>query len=73
MQDNTREVAKKMCQALIESEGYPYAAGYFESFLVSVIEKYVTNPDDRAMLKMEMLNIGINQFLDKKAKQNVST
>lgn len=68
MQDNTREVAKKMCKALIESKGYPYAAGYVESFLVSVIEKYVTNPEDRAMVKMDMLNIGINQFLDKKGQ-----
>lgn len=65
MQDNTREVTKKMCRALIEAKGYPYAAGYVESYLVSVIEKYVTDPADRTMLHIEMLNIAIDNKLDK--------
>jgi hypothetical protein len=62
---DTRETVKKMARALIDNKGYPYAAGYLESYLVSIIEKYVTDPKEVTMLKMEMLNIAIDNKLDK--------
>jgi len=65
MKDDTREVVKKMCKSLAESKGYPYAAGYVESFLVRVIENYVTDPADKTLLHIEMLNIAIDNKLDK--------
>jgi hypothetical protein len=62
---DTRETVKKMARALIDNKGYPYAAGYLESYLVDLIERYVTDPKEVTMLKMEMLNIAIDNKLDK--------
>lgn len=65
MQDNTGQVVKKMCRSLIDAKGYPYAAGYIESYLVSIIDQYVTDPKDKTLLHIEMLNIAIDNKLDK--------
>lgn len=68
MANDTREIAKKMCRSLIDNHGYPYAAGYVESFLVSIIEKYVKDPTDLSMVHIDMLNVGIDaQLFNKKA------
>jgi hypothetical protein len=65
MKDDTCEIAKKMCRALVESRGCEYATGYLQSYLVSIIEKYVNDPADRILLHIEMLNIAIDNKLDK--------
>lgn len=69
MQDNTREVAKKMCKALVKSKGHPYAVGYIESYLVDVIDKYVTDPSQKTLLHIEMLNIAIDNQIDRLDKK----
>jgi hypothetical protein len=65
MKDNTQEVAKKMCRALVESRGYEYATGYLQSYLVGIIDQYVADPKDKILLHIEMLNIAIDNKLDK--------
>jgi hypothetical protein len=58
-----------MGKALAESKGYPYAAGYIESFLVDVIERFVADSTAKTMLHIEMLNIAIDNKLDKLGPQ----
>lgn len=65
MQDNTREVAEKMCRALVEAKDYKYAVGYLQSYLVGIIDQYVTDPKDKTLLHIEMLNVAIDNKLDK--------
>ena len=62
---DTRETAKKMVRALIDNKGYEYTAGYLESYVVGLIERYVTDPKEVTMIRIEMLDIAINSKLDK--------
>lgn len=65
MTNDINTVAKKMVKALIDAKGYPFAIGYIESFMAGIIDKYVTDETDLALLKIEMLGIACNQILDK--------
>lgn len=60
-----KETTGKMISAL-RKHGDEYAAGYLESFIVGLIVKHVTDPIEVTMVKMRMLNIGINAILDAK-------
>lgn len=62
---DTKACVKKMVNSLVKSNGYPYAAGYLESFLVEILDKHVKDKTELEMIKIRMLDIGINQLLDK--------
>jgi hypothetical protein len=55
-----------MVKGLVKGEGYAYATGYLESFLTEIIDNNVKDQTEKSMLKIRMLDIGINQLLDSK-------
>jgi hypothetical protein len=60
---DTKDTVNKLTKALTKRKGYAYAAGYLESTLVDIIEKYV--PEDRkTMLKIEMMFTACELALD---------
>jgi len=61
------ETARKMVSTLVRVKGNQYTVGYLESLLVSVIERNVTDPEKLYMLRLELMDIGINTILDEKA------
>ena len=59
----TRETVAKMVSAL-RKHGEQYAAGYLESFIAGLIEEYVADRSELAMIQMRMLKIGIDHLID---------
>jgi hypothetical protein len=63
---DTKDTVNKLSKALVKRKGYAYAAGYLESTLVDLIERYV--PEDRkVMLKIEMMATACELVLDSKS------
>ena len=69
MTNDTNEVCRKMVNALMKAKSDQFALGYLESFLVSIIDRYVTDENELTFLKIEMLGIACEyalESLDKK-------
>jgi HD-like signal output (HDOD) protein len=65
MSNDTADVCKKMVDAMRKSKGDQFALGYMESFLVYIIDKYVTDEKELSMMKIEMLGIACEYALEK--------
>jgi hypothetical protein len=61
----TSEIVGKMVSALTK-KNKDYAIGYMESFIVGLIEKYVTDPNKLQDLRFDMLAKGIDVLIDVK-------
>lgn len=63
--EETKDVVSKMIHAL-RLKDKDIALGYLEVFVSDLINDYVTDPIKLEMLRIRMLNTGINALLDMK-------
>jgi hypothetical protein len=61
----TSEIVGKMVSALTQ-KNKDYAIGYMESFIVGLIDRYVTDPNKLQDLRFDMLAKGIDALIDVK-------
>lgn len=61
----TSEIVGKMVYALSQ-KNKDYALGYLESFIVGLIDGYVTDPVKLEFLRLRMLTTGIDALIDAK-------
>ena len=65
MTNDTDDVCRKMVDAMRKAKGDLFALGYMESFLVGIIDKYVTDEKELTMMKIGMLRIADEYALEK--------
>ena len=58
------DTVRKVTDTLVKNQGYAYAAGYLQSVLVEVIDRYVKDDLDLSMIQIRLLSAGINNNLD---------
>jgi hypothetical protein len=64
----TNRLVQKMVQSLMATNTN-YALGYLESFIVSIIEKYVTNENDLTQLRLRIASIGLEHYVTTSKKK----
>lgn len=62
---DTKDCVARMIKGLVKKGGYAYTTGYLESFLTEIIDRNVKDESEKSMIKIRMLDIGINALLDK--------
>jgi len=58
------ETVRKVTDTMIKNEGYAYAAGYLQSVLIDVINRYVKDDLDLSMIQIRLFADGIHNNLD---------
>jgi hypothetical protein len=58
------DTVRKVTDTMIKNQGYAYTAGYLQSVLVEIIDRYVKEDSDLSMIQIRLLSAGINNNLD---------